>query len=140
MAFLEVVISTVTLVASVVLIWGMMPIIRHEARSASRNLMVGVMVVLLSSVAHILWFGAGQFVLDRIEPGMWRSATYFAGESTPDVIFGTGFILALFFFYRFAWYLIPESERLGYNLITAPFWPRHVGWIWPKRDRRDGDS
>lgn len=140
MAFMELLISTVAFVAAAILIWGMMPIIRQESRSASRNLMVGVMVILVASVARILWFGAAQFVLDHLSPGLWRSTTYFAGESTPDVAFGVAFVVALFFFYRFTWFLIPEMERPGYNLLTAPFWPRHMGWIWRRRARRETDA
>ena len=48
MGIVESVISTVALVAAVVLIWGMVPVIRQESRSASRNLMNGVIICLLS--------------------------------------------------------------------------------------------
>ena len=48
MGIVEAVISTVALVAAVVLIWGMVPVMRQESRSASRNLMIGVMIYQLS--------------------------------------------------------------------------------------------
>ena len=56
------------------------------------------------------------------------------------LIFGLSFLVALFFFYRFTWFLIPESERARYNLLTSPLWPRHLGWILPRRDRRENDA
>ena len=140
MGIVESVISTVALVAAVVLIWGMVPVIRQESRSASRNLMIGVIICLLSSVIHIVWFGAAQFIMGHLLPGVWSDMTKFAGAQTPHLIFGLSFLVALFFFYRFTWFLIPESERGRYNLLTSPLWPRHVGWIWPRRDRRENDA
>lgn len=140
MGIVESVISTVALVAAVVLIWGMVPVIRQESRSASRNLIIGVIICLLSSVVHIVWFGAAKFIMGHLLPGVWSEMTFFAGAQTPHLIFGLSFLVALFFFYRFTWFLIPESDRSRYNLITSPLWPRHVGWIWPRRDRRDSDA
>lgn len=140
MGIVETVISTVALVAAVVLIWGMVPVIRQESRSASRNLIIGVIICLLSSVVHIVWFGAAKFIMGHLLPGVWSEMTFFAGAQTPHLIFGLSFLVALFFFYRFTWFLIPESDRSRYNLITSPLWPRHVGWIWPRRDRRENDA
>lgn len=140
MAFLEGAISTVAFIAAVVLIWGIVPVIRAERRSASRNLMVGVMITLLGSLAHVIWFGFGQLALERLYPGLWERLTYFGGTATPQVFFGMTFLLAMFFFYRFTWFLIPEKDRSGYNLFTAPLWPRRVGWIWGRRDRRQSDT
>lgn len=140
MGIVETVISTVALVAAVVLIWGMVPVIRQESRSASRNLIIGVIICLLSSIIHIVWFGAAQFIMGHLLPGVWSDMTFFAGAQTPHLIFGLSFLVALFFFYRFTWFLIPESDRSRYNLITSPLWPRHVGWIWPRRDRRENDA
>lgn len=140
MGIVESVISTVALVAAVVLIWGMVPVIRQESRSASRNLIIGVIICLLSSVVHIVWFGAAKFIMGHLLPGVWSEMTFFAGAQTPHLIFGLSFLVALFFFYRFTWFLIPESDRSRYNLITSPLWPRHVGWIWPRRDRRENDA
>lgn len=140
---LEAVISTVALVASILLIYGMLPVIRQEPRSASRNLMFGVMVLLFADVARLLWFGFAQVGLARIDPTIWAAITYFAGEATPDVIHGAVFLAALYFFFRFTWFLIPESERVRYNLATAPFWPRHVRSILPRREgqnRRQNDA
>lgn len=140
MGIVETVISTVALVAAVVLIWGMVPVIRQESCSASRNLIIGVIICLLSSIIHIVWFGAAQFIMGHLLPGVWSDMTFFAGAQTPHLIFGLSFLVALFFFYRFTWFLIPESERARYNLLTSPLWPRHVGWIWPRRDRRENDA
>lgn len=140
MGIVETVISTVALVAAVVLIWGMVPVIRQESCSASRNLIIGVIICLLSSVVHIVWFGAAKFIMGHLLPGVWSEMTFFAGAQTPHLIFGLSFLVALFFFYRFTWFLIPESDRSRYNLITSPLWPRHVGWIWPRRDRRENDA
>lgn len=140
MGIVETVISTVALVAAVVLIWGMVPVIRQESCSASRNLIIGVIICLLSSIIHIVWFGAAQFIMGHLLPGVWSDMTFFAGAQTPHLIFGLSFLVALFFFYRFTWFLIPESDRSRYNLITSPLWPRHVGWIWPRRDRRENDA
>lgn len=140
MGIVESVISTVALVAAVVLIWGMVPVIRQESCSASRNLIIGVIICLLSSVVHIVWFGAAKFIMGHLLPGVWSEMTFFAGAQTPHLIFGLSFLVALFFFYRFTWFLIPESDRSRYNLITSPLWPRHVGWIWPRRDRRENDA
>ena len=140
MGIVEAVISTVALVAAVVLIWGMVPVMRQESRSASRNLMIGVMICLLSSVVHIVWFGAAKFIMGHLLPGVWSDMTFFAGAQTPHLIFGLSFLVALFFFYRFTWFLIPESERARYNLLTSPLWPRHLGWILPRRDRRENDA
>ena len=140
MGIVEAVISAVALVAAIPLIWGMVPVIQQESRSASRNLMIGVMICLLSSVVHIVWFGAAQVIMNHLLPGAWHDMTFFAGAQTPHLIFGLSFLVALFFFYRFTWFLIPESERVRYNLLTSPLWPRHVGWIWPRRDRRENDA
>lgn len=140
MGIVESVISTVALVAAVVLIWGMVPVIRQESRSASRNLMIGVIICLLSSVVHIVWFGAAKFIMGHLLPGVWSDMTFFAGAQTPHLIFGLSFLVALFFFYRFTWFLIPESERARYNLLTSPLWPRNWGWIWPRRDGRENDA
>ena len=118
----------------------MVPVIRQESRSASRNLMVGVMICLLSSVVHIVWFGAAKFIMGHLLPGVWSDMTFFAGAQTPHLIFGLSFLVALFFFYRFTWFLIPESERARYNLLTSPLWPRHLGRIWPRRDGRENDA
>ena len=109
MGIVESVISTVALVAAVVLIWGMVPVIRQESRSASRNLMIGVIICLLSSVIHIVWFGAAQFIMGHLLPGVWSDMTFFAVSQTPHLLFGLSFLVALFFFYRFTWFLIPES-------------------------------
>ena len=140
MGIVEAVISTVAVIAAVVFIWGMVPIIRYESQPASHSLMVGVMICLLSSVVHIVWFGAAQVIMDHLLPGVWPHLTFFAGAQTPRLIFGLSFLVALFFFYRFTWFLIPEYDRARYNLLTSPLWPRHVGWIWPRRDRRENDA
>lgn len=113
MGIVETVISTVALVAAVVLIWGMVPVIRQESCSASRNLIIGVIICLLSSIIHIVWFGAAQFIMGHLLPGVWSDMTFFAGAQTPHLIFGLSFLVALFFFYRFTWFLIPESNERG---------------------------
>lgn len=140
MAILEGVLSVIAMVGALLLIWGMLPIIRAESRLASRNLMVGVMILLVSGLVRRIWFGPAYWILSRTHPDLWDGLTYMLGPRSPHLYQSLWLLASLFFFYRFTWFLIPSDERARYNLLTAPFWPRHVGWFWPRRVRREEDA
>ena len=82
MVIIEGVLSVIALIGTVLLVWGLLPIIRAESRLASRDLMVGVMILLLCCIVRRIWFGPAYWILSRTHPEIWDGLTCLLGPRT----------------------------------------------------------
>lgn len=123
--------AVVSFIMSLLVLRGFIPYLlsSHDGRHNSdlvRHLSLGVSLMFLAALARLTYYD------------MWRTAgAYFhwidaqqlnSTSQAANTLFNLGVGWAAYFALLFLLHAIPASDRGGYNILTAPFYPRKC-WL-----------
>lgn len=122
---LEAVLSIVFGVMGILIIWGFWPLAWGPRGTLGvRSLARAVLLLSLAVVIRILYY-SGVFV--SIE------TIVYVGKNIPNILTSSILIFGGYYMLRVLYLTIPEAERSGWSLVTAPFYPRKWRKAFSKR-------